>query len=141
MRPSKLAVYLDIANVLSERSSCQRAKVGAVITQNDRIVTTGYNGLAFPIRDSVDVCVHCDTEKPCHAIHAEANAIYAAAREGIALEGSTLYCSYSPCLKCAEAIFQSGIKEVYYLEEYRDLEPIKWLRNRAVKCMLASDLG
>lgn len=140
MRPSKIATYLNVANVISERSTCQRAKVGAVITQNDRIVSTGHNGLAFMMKDAHDICTDCDINSPCHAIHAEANAIYAAAKEGIKLEGAILYCTYSPCQKCAEAIFQAGISRVYYLIEYRDRNPLVWLKERNITCILASDL-
>lgn len=132
MRPSREQIAMEVAQIISKRGSCKRAKVGCVITQNNRIVSTGYNGPPKSmIKDnSLDrgVC-SCNEHLPCeYAVHAEANAIYAAAKAGISLEGATLYCNFSPCRKCAEAIIQCGIKKVYYLEEYRDKNPIHLLK-------------
>lgn len=125
-------MFLEICKVLSQRSTCQRAHVGCVITLNHRIISTGLNG---PLGADMECHSNCKKELPCtHAIHAEANAIYAAAKEGISLHGATLYCTFSPCLKCAEAIIQSGIKTVTYKEEYREPEPLTKLRMAGIIC-------
>lgn len=125
-------MFLEICKVLSQRSTCQRAHVGCVITLNHRIVSTGLNG---PL-SSEDTCyLYCNKDEPCaHAIHAEANAIYAAAKEGIPLQGATIYCTFSPCMKCAQAIIQSGIRTVVYKQEYRDTEPLLRLRIAGLTC-------
>lgn len=125
-------MFLEICKVLSQRSTCQRAHVGCVITLNHRIVSTGLNG---PLSSDMECGSFCKRDLPCtHAIHAEGNAIYAAAKEGIPLYGASLYCTFSPCMKCAEAIIQSGIKTVVYKEEYREAEPLTRLRMAGIIC-------
>ena len=109
---------MDIARVISQRSTCGRGKVGCVIAQNGRIIATGYNGPAHGWHCDEK---YCSLDHPCnHAIHAEANAIAFAARFGIALEGTQMFCIASPCVGCAKLIIQAGIRIVYYEEEYRD---------------------
>lgn len=117
-RPTRDEVYLAIAEVISLRGTCKRGQVGAVITQDHRIVATGYNG---PIAKHICSDLNCDLENTCKvAIHAEANAIAFAARHGVVLQGSTMYCRTQPCLKCAELIVQSGIEKVVYSFLYKD---------------------
>jgi dCMP deaminase len=130
-RITRDALYMEVAAVISKRATCGRAKVGCVITINNRIVSTGYNGPPSGLLAHNGLgngrC-RCDLKNPCSiAIHAEANAIYAAAKAGISLEGGKLYCLYSPCRKCTEAIIQAGISEVYFAKAYRDEEPMELL--------------
>lgn len=128
-RISRDTLHIEIAKLMAKRSKCEKAKVGAIITMNNRIISSGYNGSINP--DHVCVCVK---GTPCEeAVHAEANAIFAAAREGISLLGSTLYTTYSPCLKCAQAIFQSGIVKVVYLIPYRDTTPLDMLKKKGIE--------
>lgn len=112
-RITREQLNMQIAHVVSQRATCGRAKVGAVITtESGRIISTGYNG---PLPEHSHCDRQCDISKPCtRSVHAEANAIYNAARHGISLQGSELYCTHRPCLKCFEAIVQSGIKTVLY---------------------------
>lgn len=126
--------YLRMLNIMAGMGTCGRNKVAAIITQNRRIISTGINGPLSTDR----LCIHsCDLSKTCeHAIHAEANAISAAAKEGISLDGATLYCNYSPCMKCAELIIQSGIKRVVFEEEYRVTAPLGRLMNAGVSSEL-----
>lgn len=122
-----------MAKVMSMRGTCGRAKVGCVLTVQGRIVATGYNG---PIDKNCDGV--CDKLSPCtNAVHAEANAIAFAARNGIALAGATLYCTHTPCLKCAELIVQSGITEVHIETEYRLTEGKDLLLRSNIKIWLA----
>jgi len=120
---------MRISDIIALRGSCQRAQVGCVIVKDGRIVSTGYNG---PL--SYGDCAHkCKINQPCkEAVHAEANAIYFAANHGIPLDGCTLYCNFSPCIKCTEAIIQSGIKRVVYRIPYRDSEPLSRLISAGV---------
>lgn len=106
---------LAIAHIIAMRGTCQRAKVGCVITMDNRIISTGYNGgLGL-----LSLC-HCNMNEKCvNAVHAEANAIAFAAKYGIALNGAKLYCTYSPCLECAKLIIQSGIQSVVYDFDYK----------------------
>jgi dCMP deaminase len=105
------------AAVIAHRAKCQRAKVGCVITKNHRIVSSGYNGPLLGVDCSE---ANCEISTKCkHAVHAEANAIAAASREGISLKDSTLYCTHCPCYECAKLIIQSGICLVIYLNDYK----------------------
>lgn len=81
-------------------------------------------------KDKCDLRISCE-----HSIHAEANAIAFAAKVGIALEGSSLYCTTSPCIKCAELIIQSGIIKVFYTTRYRDISGISILEESLVQCI------
>ena len=116
-RLSRDDMYMSMAYTMALRSECARRQVGAIITMNNRIVSTGYNGSLKRDGACVDVC---DINSKClHAIHAEANAMYFAASQGIKLFGATLYCTMSPCMECAKGIIQTGIMRVVYAEEYR----------------------
>ncbi|CAN5544337.1 cytidine/deoxycytidylate deaminase family protein [soil metagenome] len=122
-RPSFDDIYMDLASSLAKKSHCVKAKVGAVLSKDTRIVSLGYNGPPAGTHN-------CDQEWPetgcardrkggCSlALHAEANAILYAAKNQITLEGATLYVTLSPCLPCARIIFTTGIKRVVYLDSY-----------------------
>lgn len=117
MRASREDINMEIAWVVSKRSTCQRAHVGCVITTDNRIVTTGYNGAAKGEEHCTDES--CSTKVHCpNSVHAEANAIAYAAKKGVALEGGIAYITHSPCKNCGRLLIQSGIKEIYYSKEY-----------------------
>lgn len=110
---------MNIASVVALRGTCPRAKVGAVLAKEGRIISTGYNGSPSGTTHCIDTGCSFDTEGRCiKTIHAELNCICFAAKHGIATKGATLYVTYAPCLDCAKAIINSGIKEVFYLKEY-----------------------
>lgn len=116
-RISRSQMYNAIAEIMSLRATCKRGKNGCVITQENRIVSTGYNGTIIPNLDCQTM--GCDISKKCvHSMHAERNAIAFAAKKGISLEGSTIYITSSPCYDCAMMIVQAGIKVVVYTKEY-----------------------
>ncbi len=128
-RISRVPLNLSIAHLISLRSFCQRAKVGCIITSPDhRIISTGYNGTLS------ESCMGiCDPNLKCsHAIHAEANAISFAARNGIPLSGSFLYCTHSPCYECAKLIIQAGISKVIFSQKYRLTEGIDLLEKHSI---------
>lgn len=104
--------FMQIAVVVAKRSTCLRAKVGAVMVRSSRILTTGYNGSprGFPHCTPIT----CNSQiKHCQAtVHAEMNAIVAAAFHGICLQSATLYCTHSPCLDCARVLINLGIKRI-----------------------------
>lgn len=112
--------FMNIASEVSTRSTCDRKHVGAVIVRDKTILSTGYNG-------SVRGLPHCDDaghmmqDNHCVAtIHAEANAIIQAARNGVRLDGAEIYVTASPCWNCFKMVANSGIKGIYYGEFYRD---------------------
>lgn len=130
-RPSRVETYMEIASVIAKRGTCGRAKVGCVITQDNRIVATGYNGPVSGMHCGVEFC---DITKKCtHAVHAEANAIAFSAREGICLDLGVMYCMTAPCVNCAMLIIQAGIKKVYYENEYTTSEGLALLRMNGVE--------
>jgi dCMP deaminase len=114
-------VYMTIAYQIAELSRCNRAKVGALIVNDKNIVSYGFNGTPEGF------CNDCEDNNITkdEVIHAETNAILKA---GIKAKGSTLYVTLSPCLQCCKLIKQSGIKKVYYLNEYRDLNGLEKLK-------------
>lgn len=107
--------FIDIANTISESSKCTRAKVGAVIVKNNRIISTGYNGKPSGWEDDCrEGCEGCK-----YTVHAEANAITFAAKNGVSTWGSYIYVTLSPCSNCALLIIQAGIDRVYFKELYK----------------------
>jgi len=112
--------FMQIAVQVATRSTCDRKHVGAVIVRDKTILSTGYNG-------SVRGMPHCDDvghmmeDSHCIAtVHAEANAIIQAAKNGTSIDGADIYVTASPCWNCFKLIANSGIKRVFYLEFYRD---------------------
>lgn len=119
-------MLIRIAQIVAERATCGRKSVGAVIAREGRILSTGYNGPAAGMPHcSSDTCTFT---QPCvRSIHAEANAIAFAAKNGVSLEGSTLYLTLSPCVSCAQLIANSGIERVVFEHRYRDTAGFLWL--------------
>ncbi|MBQ4444384.1 MAG: cytidine/deoxycytidylate deaminase family protein [Clostridia bacterium] len=123
--------FMDLTFAVAEWSSCFKSnrQVGAIITRDKRILTTGYNGAPSGLRSCKEKG-ECMRERLgiasgtrhelCYAVHAEQNAIIQAAKQGIALEGATLYCTHQPCSICCKMIINSGIKRVVYKEGYPD---------------------
>jgi len=119
--------FLKIVEAVSLRATCNRGKTGCVITKNNRILVSGYPGApsGIPSCDEVghmlEKVIHEDgtISEHCHrTVHAEFNGILQAARVGVSLEGGTLYCSMTPCMRCAMAIIQVGIKRVVCQGKY-----------------------
>lgn len=140
-------LYMDIASRVSQMSYGRRAKVGAVIVKDNNAVSFGYNGtpsgfdnnMEDEIIDEVTGLKKLVT-KP-EVIHSEMNAICKAARQGISIDGASLYVTLSPCYDCAKAIIQSGIKKIYYKEIYRNDEPIKLLEKAGIECIHYQEKG
>lgn len=120
--------FMAIAEVVSTAGTCERRQVGCVLVRDRRIISTGYNGSP----SGMPHCVHDEysdiiqepsdgyRQEGCQvSVHAELNAIAFAARHGISTEGAVLYTTDEPCLKCAQAIINAGIKAVLYDREYR----------------------
>ena len=112
--------FMDIARVVASRSTCERKFVGAVIVRDRTILSTGYNGSIRGMPHCADVG-HMMEDNHCVAtIHAEANAIIQAARNGVMIEGATNYVTASPCWNCFKQIANAGIRRIVYGEFYRD---------------------
>lgn len=128
-RISRHKMFLEVADLIGLRGTCKRLQVGCVIAKENRIVATGYNGP--PPGEPHCGPEVCDIQTSCtRAIHAEENAICFSAREGISLDNCILYCTYSPCIRCARMIVQAGINMVIYKLEFdRDIDKVKELFN------------
>ena len=104
--------FTSMAKLVASKSKDRSTKVGCVIVgPSNEVRSTGYNGFCRGIDDNVEAR-HCRSEKYLWAEHAERNAIYNAARNGIRLEDCTLYSTIFPCSDCARGIIQSGIRRV-----------------------------
>ena len=115
MKEKFISAYMDVAERFAQLSHAQRAKVGAIIVKDDRIISIGYNGMPSGW-DNV-----CETEGRTNpeVLHAETNAIAKLAQSGESGKDATLFCTHLPCIECAKLIYQSGITQVYYREEYQ----------------------
>jgi dCMP deaminase len=105
--------FLDMAELVASWSKDPRTRVGCVAVKDRRVVSTGYNGFPSGVRDTEDRLTDPETKYKL-VVHAEVNALYSAAKNGVSLEGATLYVHGLPCCHdCAKAIVQSGIASVH----------------------------
>lgn len=120
MRPSWDRYFIEMAKTVATRSTCDRARVGAVLVLDRRILATGYNGAPGGL-DHCDDVGHLMVNGHCvRTIHAEVNAILQAAANGVSIEGATLYCTHSPCFNCAKALINARIKRIIFETYYAD---------------------
>lgn len=120
MRNDWDAYFMGIAKQVATRSTCDRKNVGTVIVRDRTILSTGYNGSirGLPHCDEVGHLMeagHC-----VRTIHSEANAIIQAAKNGVSIDGSTVYVTATPCWHCFKMLLNAGITKIYYGESYRD---------------------
>ena len=127
VRIDKENYYLDIAETVLERGTCLRRNFGAIIVNNDQIVSTGYVGAPRGRKNCIDLghCVRETNNIPrgeryelCRSVHAEQNAILYAVKNSGSVEGSTLYVTLAPCLACARIIYSMGIAKVVFMYSY-----------------------
>ncbi len=132
-RPSWDEYFMELAQVVAKRSTCNRRSVGTVLVRDKRILTTGYNGSPSGLPHCTDVgCLivdgHC-----VRAIHAEQNAIIQAALHGINLRGATCYVTSSPCVHCAKMLIAAGIERIVYMDSYTEEIGLEMARQAGVK--------
>jgi len=139
IRPSWDEYFMKIAALVSERSTCLRHHVGAIIVKDRRVLTTGYNGAAAGTKDCLELgCLRIQQNIPtgerheiCRAIHAEQNAIIQASRYGENVMGGTIYCTHSPCIICAKMMINAGIKRIVVYIKYPDIGGVAELLKEA----------
>lgn len=112
--------FMEIAKVVSSRATCDRKLVGAVIVRDRIILSTGYNGSIRGMRHCSEAGHMMEGGHCVATIHAEANAIIQAARNGVAIDGATIYTTASPCWPCFKLVANAGIRRIVYGEFYRD---------------------
>ncbi len=127
-RPTWDQYFIDITHLVATRSTCLRRQVGALLVKDRNILATGYNGTPSGIRHCEETgCLRERLKVPsgerhelCRGLHAEQNAIIQAARHGINIDGSSLYCTTMPCIICTKMLINAGIKRIVYEEGYGD---------------------
>lgn len=112
--------FMNIARQVATRSTCDRKHVGAVIVRDRTLLSTGYNG-------SMRGAAHCDeaghlmeNDHCVRTVHAEANAVAQAARNGVRIDGGEIYVTASPCFNCFKLLVNAGVRRICYGEFYRD---------------------
>ena len=124
-------LFMDIAKRTALESNCVKYQVGAVIVRDNRIILQGYNGTISSFMNCStkfkDIDMTLDVNREEHRnwsnsfeVHAEMNIISYAARKGISLEGTTMYCTHAPCNNCLKHLIQAGVKEVIYVYDHAD---------------------
>lgn len=127
-RPSWDDYFARITVLVASRATCVRRKVGAILVLEKRILATGYNGAPQGLAHCLEIgCLREKLGIPsgerhelCRGIHAEQNVIIQAARYGISIVGSTLYCTNLPCVICTKMLINSGVKKICYGDGYPD---------------------
>ena len=125
--------FMNIAQVVASRSTCPRKFVGAVIVRDRTILSTGYNGSIRGLPHCSDVGHMMEGGHCVATIHAEANAIIQAAKNGVNIDGATIYTTASPCWSCFKLIANSGLVRVYYGEFYRDQRSIEVAKSAGIE--------
>ncbi len=141
LRPSWDEYFLEIARLVSKRSTCLRRKVGALVVKDRRILATGYNGTPSGIRHCGEVgCLRDKLKIPsgerhelCRGLHAEQNVLLQASLHGVSLSGSSIYVTNQPCIICAKMIINAGIKEVVMADHYPDPMALEFLKEAKIK--------
>ena len=150
-RRDKINYYLDLAEVVAQRSTCIRRHYGAVIVRNDEVISTGYVGAPRGRRNCTDMgrCIREELQIPrgeryelCRSVHAEVNAIISASRNEmlgaslflVGIDAKTGQYTENPnsCSMCKRAIINSGIEKVYIRDtkdEYRIVDVCSWIDN------------
>ena len=122
--------FMDAAIRFSQESYAERLKVGAIIVKDNRIISIGINGMPSGWSN---ICEHTldntNTKSKPEVLHAETNAIAKLAKSSESGENASIFITHAPCLDCAKLIYQAGISEVYYNQEYRSDAGIKFLKD------------
>ncbi len=127
-RPSWEGYFMSVALLISQRSTCLRRNVGALLVKDKRILCTGYNGVPQGITHCKEAgCIREKLKVPsgerhelCRGLHAEQNTLIQAARHGVSVIGADLYCTDMPCIICIKMLLNADIKNIYHLRSYSD---------------------
>lgn len=132
MRINRETMFMRIANIVSERSTCSRLKVGAVLVKDSRIISTGYNGASKGLTHCDDSGCEMENGSCIRTVHAETNVIAFAAKNGITTDGAILYTTHAPCYSCAKLLVNAGISKVVFENEYRIKKGLRLLEECGV---------
>ena len=140
-RPGIDEYFLKIASVVAERATCRRHNIGAVAVRDKHILATGYNGAPAGLKDCLELgCLRDELNiasgerhEICRGIHAEQNVIIQASLHGVSLEGSTIYCTHTPCVLCAKMLVNARIKRYVSFGKYNDDRFIDLFREAGIE--------
>ena len=160
MKQKFIDAYMKTAEVFAGLSSARRLHVGAIVVKDDRIISIGYNGMPVEWNNNCEIKEYFPSEaggwidppeieqqwpltgkdgrryrlktRP-EVLHAESNALAKVARSTNSSEGATLFVTHAPCLECAKMIYQAGIAEVIYENEYKDNDGLEFLMKCKVR--------
>ena len=140
-RPEIDEYFLKIASVVAERSTCRRHHIGAIAVRDKHILTTVYSGAPAGAKDCLELgCLRDELGIPsgtrqeiCRAIHAEQNVIIQAGLHGVNLQGSTVYCTHTPCVLCAKMLVNARIARFVSFGRYSDDEFLKLFKEAGIK--------
>lgn len=140
-RPSWDEYFLEMAQLISKRSTCLRRRVGAVAVRDKRILATGYNGAPSGLAHCIDIgCIREKLGIPsgqrqelCRGLHGEQNVIIQAVLHKVDLTGSTIYVTNQPCVTCSKMLISAGVKEIVISEGYPDELARKMLKEANVR--------
>jgi dCMP deaminase len=140
-RPDFDEYCLKVASVVAERSTCRRHHMGAIAVRDKHILTTGYSGAPAGAKDCLELgCLRNEMgiesgtrQEICRAIHAEQNVIIQAGLHGVSLEGSTVYCTHTPCVLCAKMLVNARIARFVSFGKYNDDRFIEIFKEAGIK--------
>lgn len=151
-------IYMQVAYQFAKLSYAERRKVGCVIVKDKQVISFGYNGTPHGFENECECHVKMDPDASVwldietieeewpltdqggryklttkrEVLHAESNAIMKVAKSTMSCDGAELYTTTCPCFDCAKLIIQSGIKKVYYTEDYRDMSGVELLKTAGI---------
>ena len=133
--------FIQIAKLVSQRATCLRRSVGAVIVKDKHMLATGYNGAPRGLEHCDDIgCLRDKLKIPsgqrhelCRGLHAEQNAIIQASLYGISVKDSTVYITNQPCVICAKMLINAGIREIVVADGYPDTMALDFLKEAGIK--------
>ena len=125
-RPDWDTYFKEIVQVTSKRSACERLKFGCLLVNDNRIISQGYNGF-------LPGCIHESVVRDGHeqaTVHAEQNALCDCAKRGVSCRNSTAYITHYPCIICTRLLLASGIKEIKYIDDYKNDNLVHYFCNQ-----------
>jgi len=131
--------FMEIARQVATRATCDRKHVGAVLVRDRTILSTGYNGSIRGLPHCDDVGHMMENGHCVATVHAEANAIIQAAKNGVRIEGATIYTSASPCWSCFKLIANSGCVRIVFGEFYRDPRIFEYSAKLGIELVALAD--
>lgn len=134
MKQKFIDLYMDYADRVSQLSYAQRLKVGAVIVKDDTVISYGYNGTPSGWDNTCENILEDGTlkTKP-EVLHAEMNSLMKLAKSTNSGNNAIMFITHSPCIECAKGIYQTGIKQVYYRNQYRSTDGVNFLEKCGIE--------